>query len=340
METKFKGAFREFTAETLFSPEVQIPTPKIIWRTHIDVTDGLADQTNEEIINISERGLNIISSRDVRKNVRKSLEIAVDLAASGLRVLYINSYASLGTLRDGLKEQLERYPDLMQNSGEGAPKIDLPLRFLDCKMGMWELCRRTIDESMDKVEYVVITSGSVSWSEEKVTQSVDVLIVNSFEFSAVEYRPRMVVASDLTEWRDKRELTVILFTQEVRAVMEAGLPVRGPLGLLTATATTLSKVDKVVWSRNLPKNANSGKTREKDKQISKTAIKIFYSGDGQIAGVEYPKGYNGKRYDLGFFPRTVMDDVPDGIEAVQLVGMPPMDDKSVGYTSRGNWEHP
>src|ERR1035441_2919074 len=144
----------------------------------------------------------------------------------------------------------------------------------------------------------------------------------------------MVVASDLTEWRDKRELTVILFTQEVRAVMEAGLPVRGPLGLLTATATTLSKVDKLGWSRNLPKNANLERDTKKDKQISKTAIKIFYTQGGEISGVAYPKGYNGKRYDLSFFPRTVMDDVPDGIEAVQLVGMAPLEDASVGYSCR------
>ena len=344
MERDFRGAYREFTVDTIFSPEYDVEKRHIIWKTRPKFTDGLADPENEELIQIAEHGINIVSQRDVRRNVRKSLEIAVDLAAEGRRVLYVNSYAGLGMLRENLIEQLQRYPaepppgplprsgrgqalekegeiECDSTSEESGFRTDLPIRFLDCKIGMWDKCWRAIRRTMESIEVVPDPEDPTSETEQKLP-ALDVLVFNSYEFSAFEYYARVLMCEQLLRWTYKFPITVILFTQTVRAVMEPGVPVRGPLGLLTSSAHTLSKLGEPLRGRTKASVETEPGIHESVPKI-KNKIKLYYNGAGVLEAVEYPKDYRGHRYELGFFPRDLLQAVPAGVDAVQLVGAPP-----------------
>jgi hypothetical protein len=318
MDPQFRGAFRHFTVDTIFSDQVPVPDHKIIWRTRPKVTNGIADPTNEETIQIIAGGVNIVSSRDVRRNVRKSLEIALGLAAGsdtvpGLRVLYVNSYADIATLREGLQKEISsmelgrQQSQQAQQTGTSAPRDDFKsrLQILDCKMGMWQACANAIDAALYSKKRVDYNSDEVV-----ITQECDVLVLNSYEFAALSWRDKLDMANRLMQWLDKLALTVVVFTQEVQAIMEAGMPVRGPLGLLTASALSLAKMEEPIMG---------GKNRVHEKRAN-TYIKIFYTTGGNLESVEYPEGYTGHRYDLSFFPKRITEPVPAGIDAVMLVG--------------------
>ena len=318
MDTQFRGAYRQFTVDSILSEDLRVPERKILWRTKYPKANGLADPEREDLIQIASGGINIVSSRDARMNVRLSLRIAMDIAEGGLRVMYVNSYAGLALLRESLQTELSRNKeDRALAKGEvaldGKPNIkdsvsaEWRSRFqiIDCKMGMWDGCSRAIGKGLYQENYVSYNSN-----EQVLTQYSDVIVLNSFELASVTYRQKLEMTTDIMRWREKVPLTVVIFTQEVQAVMEAGLPVRGPLGLLTTSADTLSKVDQQKYGRN-------STVHEK---LPNTAIKLFYSTSGNLDSMEYPKGYKGRRYDLGFFPKRLTDPIPDGIEAVQLVG--------------------
>jgi hypothetical protein len=324
MDTQFRGAYRQFTVDSIFSDDLRVPERKILWKTKFPKTNGLADPENEDLIQIASGGINIVSSRDARRNVRLSLRIAMDIAEDGLRVLYVNSYAGLALLRESLQTELARSKEEramirgevvkeIEPAVKGSGDAEWRSRFqiIDCKMGMWGGCSRAIGKGLYQEKNVSYNS-----KEQVLTQYSDVIVLNSFELASVTYRQKLEMTTDIMRWRDKVPLTVVIFTQEVQAVMEAGLPVRGPLGLLTTSADTLSKVDQIKKGRNQPEVRN----RPVHEQVLNTAIKLFYSTSGNLDSVEYPKGYKGRRYDFGFFPQRVTDPIPDGIQAVQLVG--------------------
>src|SRR5438876_3278117 len=107
-----RGAYREFTLDSIFSEDVTMPEAKIIWRTKPVARGGVPDPQCEELIQIASGGINIVSSREVRKNVRQSLRIGLDLASQGMRVLYVNSYAGIGLLQENLNKELARLESL------------------------------------------------------------------------------------------------------------------------------------------------------------------------------------------------------------------------------------
>jgi hypothetical protein len=319
MDPQFRGAYRHFTVDTIFSDDVPVPDHKIIWRTRPKVTNGIADPTNEEMIQIIAGGINIVSSRDVRRNVRKSLEIALGIAAGsdnipGKRVLYVNSYAGIAALREGIQAEMAKRRGAAAGDQHADQSIDCHadqndfksrFRILDCKMGMWLPCTSAIDEALYSKKRVNYHTDEVV-----ITQQCDVLVLNSYEFAALCWRDKLDIANRLMQWLDKLSLTVIVFTQEVQAIMEAGIPVRGPLGLLTCAAVSVAKLDDVKKGRN----------RTVHEQVPNTYIKIFYTTGGNLESVEYPEGYTGHRYDLSFFPKRITEPVPAGIDAVMLVG--------------------
>ena len=55
-----------------------------------------------------------------------------------------------------------------------------------------------------------------------MTQEIDVLIFNSFEFSCVGYLQRMEFVDNLMEWLRKLSLTVVIFTQTSQRTMAPG----------------------------------------------------------------------------------------------------------------------
>jgi len=286
MEVQFRGASRQFTLDTILSDQLQVPQAKIIWRTKALLPDGTPDPQNEELIQIASGGINIVSSRDARKNVRSSMGIALDLASQGMRVLYVNSYAGLELLRNSLKGELDRLDIIRQsvrnvqsNSSDTTTTSPIPLaedaefksrfQILDVKMGMWDWYSAWIENALFEENNIAYHS-----EETVLVQKCDTLVINSYEFAAIDYRAKLNIATRLAKWLEKISLTVVIYTQEVKALMEAGVPVRGPLGLLTTSAATLAKVDFVKKGRT---NILNEKDKSNYENVPNTDNKILYS---------------------------------------------------------------
>ncbi len=229
MNEYIKGAYREFTLDSIFSEDVQVPDNKIIWKSRNLLPDGRPDPENEELIQIAQNGINVVSSRDVRRNVRTSLRIGLDLAASGLRVLYVNSYAGIGLLRESLQSELDK--------SEQRPETK-NFHILDCKMGMWSECAGMVRQMLYSSKW------DTPKQEYHYDSKIDVLILNSFEFSGMYYYDKRSIGMCINDWVSNVPLTTIVFTQETHPLMSAGIPLRGPIGLLTLTALTVSRLEE------------------------------------------------------------------------------------------------
>jgi hypothetical protein len=317
MSAQFRGAFREFTADSIFSPEVIAAEPKMIWISRRLLPDGTSDPQNQEMIQISSSGVNVVSSADARKNARKSLGIALDLAAQGRRVMYLNTFASLPILRENMKAELERLEAEIKNAKNGQPtanpitvqsmeEVKALFHIMDGKVGMWDNFKYPLedmlfeeryaeenededeDEDDNDEEYEEVEENDDDDQDDDeneddgkvLTQKIDALVVNSFEFLAMTYRSRLDAASKILEWVAKLDLTAIVFTQETQGAMEAGLPVRGPLGLLTTGAIMISTPDRL--KRRRP-------TRE---LLPDTNVKFIYSDKGNLVQITYPPGFD------------------------------------------------
>jgi hypothetical protein len=313
MSAQFRGAYRKFSADSIFSPEVIAAEPKLIWISRRLLPDGTSDPQNQEMIQISSSGVNIVSSADARKNARKSLGIALDLAAQGRRVMYLNTFASLPILRENMKAELERLDAEIKNAINGQPTAN-PItvssleeakslfHIMDGKVGMWDNFKYPLedmlfeerkpeegededddddDEEYDEEEENEDDDDDENEDDGKIlTQKIDALVVNSFEFLAMTYRQRLDAAGKILEWVAKLDLTAIVFTQETQGAMEAGLPVRGPLGLLTTGAILVSTPDR-------PNKRH--RTRE---LLPDTNAKFIYSDSGNLVEIKYPKGFD------------------------------------------------
>ncbi len=305
--------YQQYTLESIFEDAEPQSLPRIIWRTS---GPRFAHPEDENLIQITEHGINIISCPDIRQNVRLSLLIAMDLAAGSnpvakhgdhaRRVLYLNSYASLQTLRRTIAEELMQRP---------KEKAEIAARF-----GIMAFSSGTMGRCTDAPRTAIFEDVlSLDNSEEvRRAQYRDVIVLNSFEFAAFTYYDKLQLAGALLEWREAVPLTIIIFTQEINPLLEAGWAVRGPLGLLSTSAHSINKLNRRAKKEDRVFNETN----------SKNKIKLFYTSGGVLDGVEYPKNYSGTRYPLDFFPHHLTGPIPDGIDAIQLVGRPPMNRRS------------
>src|SRR5205807_8300772 len=94
-------AYQHLSIDELFEQERGEPA-KIIWRTKPRLRDGIPDPEDEQLIQIAGNAINVVASRNVRANVHRSVRIALELAASESRVLYLNSYAGTDMLRTAI----------------------------------------------------------------------------------------------------------------------------------------------------------------------------------------------------------------------------------------------
>ena len=223
-------AYQHLSIDQLFAQERGEPA-KIIWRTKPHLRGGVPDPQDENLIQIAGNAINVVAARYVRGNVDRSIRIAVELAASGSRVLYLNSYAGADMLREAV------YSNMPRDQEEGK-LVRERVSIMAFPYGMMGRC---LTDARDAI-YEDIEDEESGETERK--QHYDVVILNSFEFSTFDYRDKVTLASEMLEWAQVVPITLVVFTQELSTYMSAGIPVRGPLGLLTAAATTVSKIGR------------------------------------------------------------------------------------------------
>ena len=66
MDTKLRGALRQFTTETIFSPELPEAPYEELWADKAITEDGLTDQDSDEMICIWAGGIPILFHREMR----------------------------------------------------------------------------------------------------------------------------------------------------------------------------------------------------------------------------------------------------------------------------------
>ncbi|HEY3875679.1 MAG TPA: hypothetical protein VGM92_09395 [Candidatus Kapabacteria bacterium] len=229
--------YQKFSIDSLFELE-DFEKPKIIWRTKPTEREGIRDPQDENLIQIAGNAINVVAARNIRSNIDRSVRMALELAASGSRVLYLNSYAGADMLRDTIYSYL---PQVAEESKPIRDRVSI-LAFPYGMMG------RSLSVAKN-----AIYEGEKIESEENplINQLCDVVILNSFEFATFDYRDKVTLASAMLEWAQVVPITLVVFTQELRMSMWAGVPTRGPLGLLTSAAATVSKIGRTARERML-----------------------------------------------------------------------------------------
>ncbi len=228
--------YQQLSIDELFEQERGEPA-KIIWRTNPRLRGGVPDPQDENLIQIAGNAINIVAARHVRMNVHRSVRMALELAASGSRVLYLNSYAGTDLLREAI------YSHIPHSDAESKP-IRERVSIMAFPYGMMGRC---LSDARNAIYEDIEDDGSDEDEESGETeraQHCDVVILNSFEFSTFDYRDKVTLASEMLEWAQAVPITLVIFTQELSTYMSAGSPVRGPLGLLTAAAATVSKIGR------------------------------------------------------------------------------------------------
>jgi len=223
-------AYQQLSIDELFEQELA-ETAKIIWRTKPALRGGVPNPEDERLIQIAGNAINVVAARNVRSNVHRSVRIALELAASGSRVLYLNSYAGTDLLREAI------YSNIPHTETESKP-IRERVSIMAFPYGMMGRCL----SNARKAIYQDVEAEESDTPERK--QYCDVVILNSFEFATFDYRDKVTLASEMLEWAQAAPITLVVFTQELSTYMSAGMPVRGPIGLLTAAAATVSKVGR------------------------------------------------------------------------------------------------
>jgi hypothetical protein len=192
---------------------------------------------DEDRIKALSNTFTIVMNRDIRKSVEIANEMALLMARKfpDQKVLLINTYAGTElmqrTLANGmamiglkLPPEFAPYlsPDRLPAIEENAPPpFPTNLRILDAPTGTLETWH--IDEQLK-----LMSCGD---------ECKAIVILNSFECAVWGYwRDRKVFAEQLVELRERRQLTFVVFSHEIRADVQIHTPAHGGIGIISAFA--------------------------------------------------------------------------------------------------------
>ena len=193
----------------------------------------------------------------LNRDIRKSVEIASGMALWTARkyperhVLLVNTYAGADLLQRSLAvgmwkmgiilpPSLRRYiPFGGENSDfdDGvAPAYPNNLQLLDCPTSTFSIFR--LEAELQERES-------------------DIVILDSFEFSALSLEGRRQLANGLLELRERRSLTVVIFSHEMKTDLAAFTPGRGAMGILSAHAGSVWRILTLPERKKWEKQAGS-----------------------------------------------------------------------------------
>jgi hypothetical protein len=179
----------------------------------------------------------------MNRNIQRSIEISTGMALhiakkyNGGNVLLVNTYASTELLQQSIARALFHSGQKLPHSyfrffpetwivdrdfdDSATPQFPPNLRLLDCPASSLSLWR--LEQALDEYQ-------------------AETIILNSFEFASLARQQRMVLAEGLLELREKRGLSVIIFSHEMKADIAPYTPGRGALGLLSAFAGSVLRL--------------------------------------------------------------------------------------------------
>lgn len=162
----------------------------------------------EDLVQVHSHSLSLIIGRDLRRNVLYACTIATKLAAEGKRVLYLNSYAR---------------PDTLKNCFQagGVPTDDMWLGIADIPTG--EYRHKEVAKMVEE-------------------NAIDVVILNSLEFAGMSREIRQRVCRELVKLQQSFNMTLVVFSSDIKRDIEPGCATTGALGILAPIAEAISKI--------------------------------------------------------------------------------------------------
>ncbi len=201
-------------------------------------------------IEVLSETITIVLSRDVRKNTRLSADIAVAISqqAADRDVWYINTFAGVRLLQESFAHAMGGTP-VTQFDEDALPN----LRILDFPLGEWKTSE--IAEDIEK-------NGRES--------AAPVLVLNAFEFAWLTRGGRERVARELIKLREQFDLTIVVFSQEMKRDVEPGLAARGALGILAPCAHTVVRLPDPFEHLMGHKQSEKGTVHEEETRLERS----------------------------------------------------------------------
>ena len=181
---------------------------------------------NEDLIGPINDTFNIVMSKDIRKNVRIAADMAVGMAKmlQDRKIVYLNSYGGIDLMKQAFDMAFKTHTVAINPPVTVDDKLVFPslpnLELYDCPIGFW---------------------NAEAFKKHMSDQTGAIVIVNSFEYAAINRGRRAKMAEDLVEMRQNLGLTFIVFSHEKKNDVRPGYPARGAIGILAGDAFS-------VWS--------------------------------------------------------------------------------------------
>ena len=224
----------------------------------------------DDLINVNTNCISYIQSREIEKNVKISVRMAHDIAREQPEkdVWFINTYAGKEMINDLVEREIKRVMSLAppveaadaeeNESGveesefgtsaeEEYAEFSLPNLFmLNVATGSWKSEALVMDimdrgrplpgkkDKNEKKEGDAKSTGNELLVIEERPEVV--IIINSFEFASINYHAKQKIVLDLIQIQERMNCSLVLFSHHPRQDVIAGIPGRGPVGLLAAKA--------------------------------------------------------------------------------------------------------
>jgi len=196
-------------------------------------------------IPVQSESFTIVLSRDVRKNTWLAAELAFRIAREkpAQDVWYINTYASVGLLK-------ESFAKLFATAGI-EPPTPVPIEEEDYLAEPYQ--RKDSEETANLVlpnlRIVHVPIGQ--WDTDELSMDIErrgrkdakqVVIINSFEYAPLTRGRKEKMAIELLQLSSELELSIVIFSHEMKRDLEAGMPGKGPIGMLATRAEKISRL--------------------------------------------------------------------------------------------------
>lgn len=241
-----------------------------------------------ELHGIFSNTITIALSRDLQKNVMLANAVALHLAMKypDRNVLLVNTYAGTEMMQRTLADAA--YRELI-NSGRKAPTTFR--EFLPKALDEYFDEQSTFEfpENLRVLNAPTGTLTAANLASEIEECHADTLILNSFEFSAWSIFLRAQFAQGLVGLQKRLQLTVVVFSHELRSNVGSFRAGRGPLGLLAAYAYSVWHAVSFEETQRLNRSGNRT-VHEKQTQMRKPnqESSIPYECDfSNAAGIAY-----------------------------------------------------
>ena len=177
-------------------------------------------------IQVQTDSFNIVLSKNISRNVRLSLRLALEMSKER-KVVYVNTYAGSELLTQSLAQAVAKIAEASGDTTEQPSSMRELLakypnfRMVDSPVGDWDGMRV---------------------AREIKSMEAEVLIINSFEYAPLVRYQKEKVAIDLLQIQQLTGMSIVIFSHETNTSIDVYMPGRGPLGLLSAYASTVSRL--------------------------------------------------------------------------------------------------